>query len=181
MRHDPHFLVHAQLLREKVASFDEYPFCLPAVRSLETLEFHPKVTFLVGENGTGKSTLLEAIAVGLGLNPEGGSRNFNFETRRSHSKLCDFLRLRRGGRRTVGSCEQKAFLTWLRESRNWMQVRRSRKRIRRFWKPTAIILCTSNLTANRFLHYSETDFEAMVYICWTSLKPRCRRCGRWDF
>jgi predicted ATPase len=57
------------------------------------------VTFLVGENGSGKSTLLEAIAVALGLNAEGGSRNFNFTTRASHSDLYKFLRLRRGVRR----------------------------------------------------------------------------------
>jgi len=51
------------------------------------------VTFLVGENGTGKSTLLEALALGVGLNPEGGSRNFNFATRASHSELDACLRI----------------------------------------------------------------------------------------
>jgi predicted ATPase len=59
------------------------------------LAFHPKVTFLIGENGTGKSTLLEGIAVACGLNPEGGSRNFNFATRASHSPLDECLRLAR--------------------------------------------------------------------------------------
>jgi predicted ATPase len=59
------------------------------------LDFHPRVTFLVGENGTGKSTLLEAIAVACGLNPEGGSRNFRFATRASHSPLDECLRLAR--------------------------------------------------------------------------------------
>ena len=93
------FLVHVQLLRDAVPSFDEYPFGLSAVRALDTLTLHPNVTFLIGENGSGKSTLVEAIAIGLGLNPEGGSRNFNFSTRSSHSPLCDFLRLRRGIRR----------------------------------------------------------------------------------
>jgi predicted ATPase len=93
------FLVHMELLREQIPSFDVYPFSLPAVRALDTLPLHPKVTFFIGDNGTGKSTLLEAIAVGLGLNAEGGSRNFNFSTRASHSPLCDFLRLRRGMRR----------------------------------------------------------------------------------
>src|SRR5262249_50517633 len=62
---------------------------------LERLPFHPKVTFLVGENGTGKSTLLEALAVCCELNPEGGSRNFNFATRESHSELDSCLRLAR--------------------------------------------------------------------------------------
>lgn len=89
------FLLELQLLRDRVPSFAGYPFCLPAVRQLQTLAFHPRVTFFVGENGSGKSTLLEAIAVACDLNPEGGSRNFNFATRASHSGLDRFLRLGR--------------------------------------------------------------------------------------
>jgi predicted ATPase len=80
-------------VRERVPDITQYPYCLPAIRSIDQLSFHPKVTFFVGENGSGKSTLLEAIAVECGLNPEGGSRNFNFATRESHSKLCDALRI----------------------------------------------------------------------------------------
>jgi predicted ATPase len=40
----------------------EFPFSIPVIRSLETLEFKTPVTFLVGENGSGKSTVLEALA-----------------------------------------------------------------------------------------------------------------------
>src|SRR5215475_6387118 len=85
--------IHLELLRDRVPSFGRFPYSLPAVRNLDRLPFHPKVTFLVGENGTGKSTLLEALAVACGLNPEGGSRNFNFATRASHSPLDGSLRL----------------------------------------------------------------------------------------
>lgn len=56
---------------------------LPAVKYLEekgSLSFNADVTFLVGENGTGKSTLIEAIAVASGFNPEGGTKNFSFST-----------------------------------------------------------------------------------------------------
>jgi predicted ATPase len=88
------FLTAIELLRDRVPSFAAYPFALPAIAGLTTLAFHPAVTFLVGENGTGKSTLLEAIAVSLGLNPEGGSKNFSFSTRPSHSELSGCLRLR---------------------------------------------------------------------------------------
>jgi predicted ATPase len=87
------YLVHMELLRDRVPSFDRFPYCLAAVRNLERLPFHPKVTFLVGENGTGKSTLLEALALSVGLNPEGGSRNFNFATRASHANLDECLRV----------------------------------------------------------------------------------------
>jgi predicted ATPase len=94
-----HYLSRVSLKRDKVESFDRYPFCLPAVRSLEHLELHPKVTFLVGENGSGKSTLLEAIAVSLGFNAEGGTKNFRFGTRPSHSELHEYLRVAKGVKR----------------------------------------------------------------------------------
>lgn len=91
-----HYLLEATLSTDKVESFDEYPFNLPVVQNLTNLTFHPDVTFLVGENGTGKSTLLEALAVGMGFNPEGGSRNFSFSTRESHSSLSEHLTLSKG-------------------------------------------------------------------------------------
>lgn len=90
------FVSHVSLQREAVESFDRYPFSLPAIRSLDTLELHPKVTFFVGENGSGKSTLLEGIAVSLGFNPEGGTKNFRFGTRSSHSVLHEFIRVAKG-------------------------------------------------------------------------------------
>jgi predicted ATPase len=93
------FVRSIALRRDKVASFDQYPFCLPAVRKLTQIDLHPKVTFFVGENGSGKSTVLEAIAVSLGFNAEGGSKNFNFGTRRSHSVLHEYLRIAKGVKR----------------------------------------------------------------------------------
>jgi predicted ATPase len=57
-----------------------YPFNVPAIQSLRTLELSPsRLTFFTGENGSGKSTLLEAIALNYGLSLEGGNRNFTFE------------------------------------------------------------------------------------------------------
>ncbi|MEO5818012.1 MAG: AAA family ATPase [Gemmatimonadaceae bacterium] len=93
------FVREIELRRDRVPDFDRYPFNLPAVRTLDRLQLHPSVTFLVGENGSGKSTLLEAIAVSLGFNAEGGSRNFSFGTRESHSELHEYLRPVRGVRR----------------------------------------------------------------------------------
>jgi len=92
------YLSRVTLRRDKVDSFDRYPFSLPAVRTLDHIDFHPKLTYFVGENGSGKSTLLEAIAVALGFNAEGGTKNFSFGTRRSHSELCDYLRVAKGFR-----------------------------------------------------------------------------------
>ena len=93
------FLTRATLRPDKVTSFTDFPFSIPAIGGLDTLEFDRPVTFFVGENGAGKSTLLEAIAIGMGLNPEGGSRNFRFATRESHSGLSNALRLSRSVRR----------------------------------------------------------------------------------
>lgn len=69
---------------------------LPFLRNWEPLTLDAPVTFFIGENGSGKSTLIEGIAVVAGFNPEGGSKNFNFSSRASHSDLCDHLRLTRG-------------------------------------------------------------------------------------
>jgi predicted ATPase len=93
------FLLQATVLRDKIPSPNEYPFSIPAISNLREIRFEQPVTFFIGENGSGKSTLLEAIAVASGLNPEGGSRNFNFATRASHSVLKDYLRLTRSPRR----------------------------------------------------------------------------------
>jgi predicted ATPase len=87
------------LRRDKIESFEPFPFCLPAVKSLQQIDLHAKATFLIGENGSGKSTLLEAIAVSLGFNAEGGSKNFRFGTRRSHSVLHEYLRIAKGVKR----------------------------------------------------------------------------------
>lgn len=94
-----HFLIRLRLERDKVDSFDEYPFALPALRDLSELNFHPAVTFVVGENGSGKSTLLEAIAAKWDLNPEGGTQNFRFDTRPSLSALHTNITLVKGVRR----------------------------------------------------------------------------------
>ncbi len=92
---DP-YIRSIELLRDKVPSFTRYPFHLSALRDFSGLKLHPKVTYIIGENGTGKSTLLEAIAIAWGFNPEGGTLNFAFSTRDSHSELYRYIRLVRG-------------------------------------------------------------------------------------
>jgi len=90
------YLRSLELKRSQIESFSKYPFCLSAVKNLSNLEFHPKVTFIVGENGTGKSTILEAIATSYGFNPEGGTKNFTFSSRDTHSELQQYIRLVKG-------------------------------------------------------------------------------------
>jgi predicted ATPase len=76
-----------------------YPFNVPFLQNFDQLDFHPSVTYLIGENGMGKSTLIEAIAVYLGFNAEGGSKNFNFNTKETHSILHEHLRISKGYKR----------------------------------------------------------------------------------
>lgn len=73
-----------------------HPFNIPAVQQIGDIDFHPNVTFLVGENGAGKSTVLEAIAVALGFGQEGGTKNVQHRTIQSVSTLHESLRLSRG-------------------------------------------------------------------------------------
>jgi predicted ATPase len=94
------FIQHVRL--EPTADTGSYPFTLPVVVELGrrgVLRLSPGVTFLVGDNGTGKSTLVEALAVATGSNPEGGSQNFRFATRASESSLGDHLIVRWGVRK----------------------------------------------------------------------------------
>jgi predicted ATPase len=92
------FVRGISLRRDRIASFAEYPFSIPAVRGLEELDLDAPVTLLAGENGSGKSTLVEAIAVALGFNAEGGTKNMTVSTRPSHSPLHACLTVVRGAR-----------------------------------------------------------------------------------
>ena len=87
---------------EKEIPPNNYLNRLPVVRALEEgdgISFRKKVTFIVGENGIGKSTLIEGLAVAMGFNPEGGTVNFSFSTNDSHSDLYKYLTVSRGYKR----------------------------------------------------------------------------------
>lgn len=91
------YLRAIKLLREDIGqNYAEFPFSLPIFADFEELEFDSRVTIIVGENGTGKSTLLEAIAVAWGFNPEGGTRHMRFSTQDTHSNLYEYIRLIKG-------------------------------------------------------------------------------------
>ena len=72
---------------------DSYLRSIKTIAGINSLAFHSPITFFVGENGTGKSTLLEAMAVAYGFNPEGGTVNYSFSTYDSHSELWDAVTL----------------------------------------------------------------------------------------
>lgn len=88
----------SELLMRREPVRDLYLNDLPVVRYLKEnrrIKFNSPITMFVGENGTGKSTLVEAIAVCAGFNAEGGTKNFTFSTNQTHSELCECIALSR--------------------------------------------------------------------------------------
>lgn len=100
---DSQYIKFVNVKEELIPSYEGYPFNLPVMTNFHEIVFHPNVTYMVGENGMGKSTLLEAIAINLGFNPEGGTLNFNFSNYDSHSNLHEYLRLAKGANRAKDS------------------------------------------------------------------------------
>lgn len=81
-------------LKAQPAKRDVYPFTIPALSKTDLhLSFPAPVTFFVGENGSGKSTMMEAIAIGCGFNPAGGGRNHAYDYRPTESSLAHYIRL----------------------------------------------------------------------------------------
>jgi len=80
---------------------DTYFSKIEGLNKSQLLSFDRPITFFTGENGTGKSTLVEAIAVKMGFNAEGGSKNFNFSTQETHSELHNHLKIIRSARRAT--------------------------------------------------------------------------------
>ncbi len=89
------------LRKIKIETPDEgkYPFNIPALKNLKELNFETQVTYIIGENGVGKSTLIEAIAVKMGLNAEGGNQNTIFNTKETHSDLHKYMKPVKGAYR----------------------------------------------------------------------------------
>lgn len=96
LNQDSQYIRAVYLKRDLITTYDHFPFNLPIIQNFNELLFHPNVTYIIGENGMGKSTLLEGIALALGFNPEGGTLNFNFSSYDSHSNLDEYLHLIKG-------------------------------------------------------------------------------------
>jgi predicted ATPase len=115
------------VFRDAEIDSDTWPATIPAVRDfLATAASHPfggwtmsaGVTFLVGENGSGKSTIIEGIAEAVGLPPEGGTHHGGQTTRRSESPLGAWLKVSRGNMAAKGGFFLRAetmhgYFTWL--------------------------------------------------------------------
>jgi predicted ATPase len=90
----PPFLKQLSFNRSKGGGEEAYPFSVPLFRKSFNLSFSQPVTIFTGENGTGKSTLLEFIAHSCGFNIYGGSRNHLYKAHENQSLdyLCDLAK-----------------------------------------------------------------------------------------
>jgi len=79
--------------------WDRHPYNVPSVRDLESISFHPDVTFFIGENGAGKSTMLESIALAWGFSMEGGTRSVRLNSAGEAAPLYESLRLSKSFRK----------------------------------------------------------------------------------
>lgn len=86
------FLKSIRTITEHITP-DKYPFTIPVLSNGLNIDFRSNVTFFVGENGSGKSTILEAIAEGCGFNLSGGSRSHSYKRYETESSLASSLKL----------------------------------------------------------------------------------------
>ena len=151
---------------------------LPVVAYLEEINFCRPVTFLVGENGTGKSTLIEALASKCVFNPEGGKKNFRFATNETHSELYRYLRspADTNGSETAFFFGRRVFITRQAILRGWTKYRRLR---RRFGNPTGEIPYIVNLTEKALCRWRSTVSAERDYTNWTTRRRRFLLQDRW--
>jgi predicted ATPase len=90
--HENQVFIRGAKVREEVDS-GKYPYNIPSVKALEDISFNQPLTFLVGENGSGKSTIIEAMAQAAGFSSEGGTKNHSFETHDNTSDLKNTITL----------------------------------------------------------------------------------------
>jgi predicted ATPase len=88
-------LTHIRTLEKKrgKGADDRFPFTVPAIRSLTELDLSAPVTFFVGENGSGKSTMLEGIAAAAALPTVGASEIADDETLAAQRRLAASFKL----------------------------------------------------------------------------------------
>jgi predicted ATPase len=79
------YLTQVWLETERIVDRAAYPFCLPFLKDEFELSFDRPITIIAGENGTGKSTLLEGIAVLAGYDEAGGGKGYR-PVDHSHAK-----------------------------------------------------------------------------------------------
>jgi predicted ATPase len=168
-----------RLLRERVQDWDSYPFFVPCIRNLDELILHERICFFAGENGTGKSTLLEAIAAHYGFGREGGNRNFANDSTESNHSIDPLVRaLRLSFDRRTGSGYFLRAESWFNTVSHMDELDKEPYAHSR--QSARIIVGAVFIPApmaRRSSHCWSSNSGAMGYFCWTSRKRRSRLSG----
>ena len=110
-------LIREVSVRQAALEESGYPFDLPLIRALPVLDVSAPVTFFVGENGSGKSTVLEAIASSVGSVTIGGAPVATDPTLVPARRLADCLRVSWTRRTRLGFfMRAEDFITWTRQT-----------------------------------------------------------------
>ena len=161
------------LLRDRVSEWETYPFCVPAIRGLGELDLRSRICFFAGENGTEKSTLLEAIAVHYGFGREGGTRNFTNNTTESNHSIDPLVKaLRLSFDKRTGAGFFLRAESWF-NAVSYMDNLGLRNRLR-LVPSTAGEACTPDPMERRFLRFLNLSSSVMACSCWTNPKRRSR-------
>ena len=87
------FIKKIEIDHDQIPNQNIYPFNIEIIKKLKVLNLEKNVTFLIGENGVGKSTFIESLAIACGLNAEGGTQNFDFTTRETEYDLSNYIKI----------------------------------------------------------------------------------------
>lgn len=110
-------LIRSVSVRPSAQDQSGYPFELPLIQALPVLDLSAPVTFLVGENGSGKSTILEAIAANIGTVTIGGAPAATDPTLAPARRLANFLTVSWTRKTRLGFfMRAEDFITWTRQS-----------------------------------------------------------------
>jgi predicted ATPase len=159
---------------------EAYPFCLPFLRDSFELSFDAAITIIVGENGTGKSTLLEGIAVFAGYDEAGGGKGYRSV---DHSNALEET----GG--TLSKALRASWLPkitngWFFRAESFFSVARYLDEANRFMpgvpggSPPDFL---SHSHGEGFLRFFEERCQRQASSSSTNRSRRCRRCARSSF
>ncbi len=152
-----------------------YPFCLPFLSDDFELSFERPITIIVGENGTGKSTLLEGIAVLAGYDEAGGGKGYMPV---DHSDALEVM---------GGSLSAALRASWLPKITNgWFFRAESFFSVARYLDEAALGSGSCRPTSSRiptaraFCGSSRNAASGKASSSSTSRNPRCLLRGRWN-
>ena len=155
-------LKRVNLHPEAYPTLDHYPFNLDIFHQTKSLEFPVPVTFFVGENGTGKTTLLKALVQKCGIHIWGQIERRRFEINPYEEELYRAMDVEWTDGRVPGSFfASEIFRNFTRSLDEWAAA-----------TPGILDYFGGSPTANLSCPFSRLGTRSKGYTSWTSRKPR---------